>query len=269
MISNNIGICTSLDGCKSVHNKNRGDYDKTVYWIKKIREKYTINAMVLVTKHTLPYYKEVVDEYVKLNLPRIWIKPVNNLGFARDSWNEIGISAEEFLSFWKKALHHIIKINKKTLLIENYTRIILRKILTNECVNFTDLQSPCGAAIGQIAYNYDGSIYTCDEGRLYDIFKLGTVDDKYKDLLCSSTTRSIVRASMNDNPVCELCAYKPYCGLCPVCSYADTHNVISKLPNRRCDILRGMFDHIFEKILFDKEYKKVFLTWLSKGEKYK
>ena len=29
-----------------------------------------------------------------------------------------------------------------------------------------ELRSPCGAGTGQIAYYYDGNIYTCDEGRM-------------------------------------------------------------------------------------------------------
>ena len=29
------------------------------------------------------------------------------------------------------------------------------------------LRSPCGAGIGQLLYNYDGKVYTCDEGRTW------------------------------------------------------------------------------------------------------
>jgi len=254
-----IGICTSLDGHAAVHNKNRQDHDKTVHWIKRIKDKYRVNAMLLATKHTLPHHKEIVDEYIKMGLPRIWIKPLNKLGYAKDNWDKIGITSEEYLEFWKKALEYIIK---KKSIKEHYTTIILRKILTKDSVNFTDLQSPCGAAIGQLAYSYDGNIYTCDEGRLYDVFKLGTVDNKYKEIIGSGSTCAIVRASINDNPVCETCAYKPICGLCPVCSYAETGNVISKLPDRRCRILIGMFDHIFDKLINDVEYRNVFMSWI-------
>jgi len=260
----NIGICTSLDGCKEVHNKNRQEYDKTILWIKKIMKQHSLNAMLLATKHTLPYHKEIVDGYAGLGLKKIWIKPVNNLGYAQDKWGEVGVNAEEYLKFYRNALDYIVKLNKKNILVENYTLILLRKILTKDCVNFTDLQSPCGAAIGQLAYNYNGNIHTCDEGRRFEIFKIGTVDDRYEDVLSSPGTLGIVKASINDNPVCETCAYKPYCGLCPICSYAETKNIISKLPNRRCEILKGMFDYVFDKLLHDEVYRKVFFTWLKK-----
>jgi len=259
----NVGICTSLDG--PAHDKNRGHHALVKKQIKKILKDYKINAMSLTTKHSLPYAKETVDEYHDLGLDRIWIKPVNNLGRAMKNWKGIQITAQEFLDFWKKALARVVELNKDKVFIENHTRILLRKILTKDCVNFTDLQSPCGAAIGQLAYSYDGSVYTCDEGRLFEIFQIGTVDDRYNEVVTSPGSCAVVRASINDNPVCEICAYKPFCGLCPVCSYAQTNNIIPKLPDQRCEILIGMFDHIFEKLLNDKEYRRVFMSWVGES----
>jgi uncharacterized protein len=263
LLKERVSICTSLDGPKIVHNKNRGEYDKTVRWIKEINKIAKINAMPIITKHSLPFYREIVDEYMNLGLNMTWIKPVNNLGCAKENWDKVGISAEEFLSFWKKALDYIVKKNSKTLIMENYTLIILKKILKKDGYNFTDMESPCGAAIGQMAYNYDGSLYSCDEGRLFDIFKLGTVDDAYKDVIASRETRAIVTASINDNPKCELCVYKPYCGICPVCSYSNHGNILTKMPDRRCDIFMGMYDHIFDKLIFEEKYRKVFFEWLE------
>jgi uncharacterized protein len=261
-----ISICTSLDGPKNLHNKNRGEYDKTVQWIKEIRKTGKINSMPIITRYSLPYYKEIVDEYIRLGFNLTWIKPINNLGYAKKNWDKIGISAEEFLDFWKKALDYIVKQNPKTLIMENYTLIILKKILRKEGYMFTDMQSPCGAAIGQLAYNYDGSIYSCDEGRLFDVFKLGSVDDSFKGILASKQTQAIVKSSINDNPKCELCPYKAYCGLCPVCSYSDYGNILTRMPNRRCDLFMGMYDHIFEKLIFDEDYRKVFFEWLDKEQ---
>ncbi|MFH0979238.1 MAG: His-Xaa-Ser system radical SAM maturase HxsB [Candidatus Woesearchaeota archaeon] len=257
-----VNICTSLDGNQMVHDKNRQEYAQTVKWIKRIRENNNINAMTIITKHSLNYHKEIVDEYARLGLDTIWIKPVSKLGCAEEKWNEIGISAEEFLEFWKKAMERVLEINKKQTLKENSISIILKKILSKDCYNFADLESPCGAAIAQLAYNHDGSIYTCDEARLFEIFKLGTVEQKFKEVVASRGTEGIVRSSINDNPACEVCAYKPYCGVCPVSSFAETGNIITRLPNRRCAILKGQFDYVFEKILFDEEFKSATKPWI-------
>jgi len=261
--SHGVGICTSLDGPENVHNANRANHGKTHNWIKKIVESYTVNAMLLVTEHSVGFHKEIVDEYLGLGLDKIWIKPVNKLAYAVENWRKVGISPEQYLDFYKKALDYIVKTNKKQSLVENYTKILLRKILTKDCVNFTDLESPCGAVIGQLALNYDGNVYTCDEGRQFDIFKLGSIDQPYRELVTSREACAIVHASINDNSYCDICAFKPYCGLCPVCSYSETGNVLSKLPDRRCQILMGMFEHIFEKLMFDKEYTDVFHSWVK------
>ena len=43
---------------------------------------------------------------------------------------------------------------------EGHARIFLKKILMGYSENYMELRSPCGAGIGQMAYYYDGNIYT-------------------------------------------------------------------------------------------------------------
>lgn len=262
IIENKIGVCTSLDGPEFVHDMNRQLHAETVKWIKKIMPERHINALMCVTRHSLPYHKEIVEEYSRLGLDRVFVKPANRLGFAQQH-NDAVVSSAEFLEFYKKTLNYIVK--KHPQISEMHTKLLLKKILTKEGTNFTDLQSPCGAATGQLAYDYDGSVYTCDEGRQYEMFRLGTVDNTYSELVASGEALAIQRASINDNPGCEACAYKPYCGLCPVCAFAETGNIIQKVPDRRCRIYMGMFDHVFEKLLTDSEYRGVFDAWLEKN----
>jgi hypothetical protein len=61
-------------------------------------------------------------------------------------------------------MKYIVEINKKgTLFKESISSIYLSKILTDRDPNYRDERSPCGAGIGQVAYNFDGKIYSCDE----------------------------------------------------------------------------------------------------------
>jgi len=281
LIKNNIDICTSLDGPKFIHDCNRpfkkGDnYSSVTEWIKKIQEKYKkkntkrdVNALITVTKKTIDYPKAVVDEYVKNNIYRIHLRHLTNLGCAYNSWQKIGYSPEEFIKFWKKAMDYIIELNKKGVEIqERMACIMLRKILNiKRGSDYLDLRSPCGAAIGQLVYNYNGTIFTCDEGRMVgnDIFKIGDVNQKYKKILTSPQTCAIVSASVNDCFICDNCVYKPYCGLCPVCNYFEQGSIIAKIPSTpRCKIYKAMFDYLIEKYLFDNEVKSIFNNWLYK-----
>ncbi|MBI4802992.1 MAG: SPASM domain-containing protein [Elusimicrobia bacterium] len=118
---------------------------------------------------------------------------------------------------------------------------------------YLDARCPCGAAIGQLAYNYNGDLYTCDEGRMVgwagdDLFKLGNVfRDSYKKVMSSDITRvCAVSSNLEAQPACARCAYKPYCGVCPVYNYATQGSLWGNMPsNDRCGLFKGIFETLF------------------------
>ena len=130
---------------------------------------------------------------------------------------------------------------------------------------YLDLQSPCGAAIGQLAYDHEGNIFTCDEGKLFEEFKLGNVkNDNYKDIISSPRACAIIAASTNDTTMCDVCTWKPYCGLCPVCTFATQGSIVNNLPmDSRCKMLKGQFSFVFEKMLYDEKYRNKFMEWVK------
>ena len=104
-IENEVSICTSIDGDKELQNINRpyknGDsYNETITKIKRLRKKQIkVNAIETTTKYSLNKYKEIVDEYIKLGLDSIFIRPLTRLGKADNNWKNIGYEAEKFLEF--------------------------------------------------------------------------------------------------------------------------------------------------------------------------
>jgi len=263
LIDNNITVSTSFDGPKEVHDFNRkfvhgSNYEGVVNWIKKFDNEYKkrgykdnhVNALVTLTRKSLQYPKEIIDEYVKLGLKEVHLRFLNNLGMAKKSWGKISYSIESYLKFWKEALDYIEEIKKEGIEInERMTSIMIHKINNEFDPNYLDLRNPCGAAIGQLAYNYDGGIYTCDEGRMLgedDLFSLGNVKkDNYKEVLTSNKSCAIINASINDQFICNTCAFKPYCGICPVCNYAEQKNIIAKISETgRCKMHMAQFDWV-------------------------
>ena len=261
LISEDIDICTSLDGPEFLHNKNRpqNSYQLVSRWIKKINSEYKknssnkiVNALLTITKDSLKYHKEIIDEYVSLEIPRIHLRFLNNLGDARSEWRQISYTSDEFMEFWLKSIEYMNKINKKAgkiIVWERMLDVINTKVTKGYDPNYLDLRTPCGAVIGQLVYDYDGKIYSCDEGRMIgeDIFMVGNVSkDKYKEVVTSKHACSLIMASTNDVFECDVCAYKPYCGLCPVCNYAEQGNIIAKIPEtNRCKIFKAQFDYYF------------------------
>ena len=275
---NNVSICTSIDGNEELQNRNRpyrdgNSYRKTVEQIEKLREKgINVSAIETTTKYSLNKFKEIVDEYIKLKLNSIFIRPLTKLGKADYNWDRIGYSAEEFLEFYKNALKYIIQKNKEgTFLVEGHSNIFLKKILLHQPVNYMELRSPCGGAIGQIAYYYDGNIYTCDEGRMLaemgnDSFKLGNVyEDTYQNLMkCDCTKAMCVSSCIECLPYCSSCVYMPYCGTCPVINLAQDDNIFVRKPKEfRCQVYGGILEILFDYIENDKEVRQIFEKWIS------
>lgn len=262
LINHFVSVCTSLDGPRELHDYNRkfvegNNYEQVVYWIKKFNEEYTkrgiddrrSNALVTLTRKSLDYPKEIIDEYVNLGLKTIHLRFLNHLGVAKNSWSQINYSVEEYMDFWKKAGEYIKELNKEKVEInEMMTSIMINKMNNEVDPNYLELRSPCGAAIGQMAYNYNGDIFTCDEARMIgdDLFLLGNVDrDNYQDVVSCDKACATVSASINDQYVCDDCVYKPYCGVCPVCNYSTQGSVIGKISDTdRCKIFKKQFDWV-------------------------
>lgn len=272
-----FGISTSLDGPKVVHDRNRpfidgtGTYKAVLTAIEKVRAAgLRVGAIETTTKHSLLYPEEIVRTYSELGFDSIFIRPLTPLGRASISWDGFGYSAEEFVEFYRRAINEVIRINKTGKFFkESHAAILLRRI-RGMTVNYMELRSPCGAAVGQLAYYADGNIFTCDEARMLfemgqDTFLLGSVyKNNYQDLVKSRVCRTVCASSILESiPSCCDCVYQPYCGTCPVVNYAITQDLIEKQPRGyRCKVYSGILDCLFEMLLLnDEKTVEILMTW--------
>lgn len=283
LINNSVNISTSIDGNSEVHDFNRnkkgvGTLNIIEKNLDRIRQRYGakgiseyIQAIQTTTKISLSYPKEIIDTYLNLGFSGIFIRPLTPLGYSILVWDKVGYEPLKFVDFYRECLEYIIKLNKKGIsFIEYHAIIFLKKILLNEGLNYMELRSPCGGGIGQLAYNYYGDIYTCDEGRMVaemgdESFKLGTVESlDYNDLINNEVTKSIAISScLECLPKCYQCVYNPYCGTCPVYNYIEQGNIVAKMPiSYKCKICSGILDCLFEKIQ-DEGNKNIFYSWIE------
>lgn len=286
LMAHNVHISTSLDGDEETHNYNRtfkewNSFEKVTYWIQRINEEYKkrgvpqkVWALLTVTKKSLPRYKEIIDTYVNLWLDGIFLRPLNPYWFAAADLENLWYSGEEFIDFYKKSMEYILELNKKWQNFrEMLSSIYLSKILTDTDPNYLDERSPCWACIWQVAYNYDGKIYSCDEwrmlGRMWDQNFLmsdmkETWEETYKAMIDSETTKVMVQASTLDGlPGYNDSIYKPYIGVCPIHSYKTSGNLIPNYAKDHKKILDfAVLDYIFEKIRNDED-RIVFQNWIS------
>ena len=287
LVENEVSICTSLDGPANLHNRNRvfsggNSHAHTVRWLKyftgraeKQVPEYKIfspSALLTVSKYSLGREKDIVDEYVRRGLTDVFIRPLAPIGYAKKLWPQIGYSSEEFARFYRNSLDYILKLNAAGKKIrERHAVIMLEKIVNGGDPGYLDMRCPCGAALGQVAYNYNGDLYACDEGRMVgwegdDLFKIGNVlKDSYRKVMLSPASRACVAASnLESQPQCSRCVYKPYCGVCPVYNYETQSSLWGDMPSSgRCALSMGMFDALFG-LLKKPASAKILKGWVSK-----
>lgn len=286
LIKHNVELSTSLDGPKELHDKNRiflggSSHKIATKWAKIINNRYSesakkgynsrLAALLTVSKHSLKYPQEIIDEYLKLGFNSIFLWPLNPFGIKQHDFKKISYSAEQFLRFYRSSLDYVLEINSSgNKFVERFSKYYLQKMLTDKDPGMLDMRSPCGAGIGQLAYNYNGDIYPCDEARMLsaggdDNFKLGNVfENKYKDIVAHPNVRSMCSASCLESMAgCSDCAYLPYCGTCPVYNYSQQGNIYGQMPaSDRCKISMGVLDYLFEKIS-NSANLKIFKSWLD------
>jgi His-Xaa-Ser system radical SAM maturase HxsB len=272
LLAHRVEICTSLDGPRELHNANRrftvGDsWVRAVEWIGRINKRYEeqgldtrlyrVEAILTVTRPALKQWREIVDTYVEVGCHSIFLRALNPFGFASATSKKIGYPMHDWLAFYEHALDYVIDLNRQgTDILERNAAIFLTKVLCGVDPNYLDIRSPCGAATGQLAYNYDGSVYTCDEGRMVsemgdELFRMGHVgEDSYRKLMGADVVRAMVAASTLDGqPGCVDCAYKPYCGVCPVHNYAEMGSLHGRMHESIwCAKHMGMLDILFERL---------------------
>lgn len=278
--TNEILISTSLDGPAFVHNKNRhkpgnNSYELAIEGIMKCRQilgEENVSALLTTTNLSLQYPLEIVDEYVKLGFRNIFLRPISPYGFATKSSTRNKYDTTVFLEFYKKALDRIITYNLNGYYIrEDYTSIILKKILTPFPVGYVDLQSPAGMINNVIVFNYDGKVYASDESRMLAemndfTFQLGTLGkDSYQEIFYGEKCMQLTQVITNESIAgCSDCAFQSYCGADPVHNYATQGDLYGHRPTSSfCEKNMEIIRYIFELMDNDKMVEKIFRNWIT------
>lgn len=277
-----VEISTSFDGPATIHDVNRplkGDsaYGLVLRNIERAREalgRDAVSVLMTTTKLTLGRWKEVIDEYVRLNLGAIFIRELNPYGFAAKSARSLGYTSQEFVSFYKAALDYIIKLNLQGYGVpEAYASILLRKIMTPYPTGFVDLQSPTGIGFGAVIYNHNGKVYASDESRMLgemgdDTFCLGSVlTHSYADLFFGETMQTVGAAGCSESlPGCSDCAYQPYCGADPVRHYTTQGDLFGHRPTSQfCQKNKAILHHLVTLVAdSNPDIQRVLWSWVTR-----
>lgn len=280
---NQVLISTSLDGPEYLHDMNRPlgrgmpSHKVVTHNIRRVQEalgKHAVSALMTTTRHSLKYPKEIVDEYLRMDMGSLFVRELNPYGFAIKTASAIGYDSEDFVRFYKQVLDYVISVNRQgRTFSEAYASMILTKILTPWPIGFVDLQSPSGAGIGVVLYNYDGNVYASDESRMLAetgdyTFRLGNVlDDSYEEIFFGETMQNIAAASCNEALAgCSDCAYQTYCGADPIRHYRMQGDIFGNraVNNGYCRKNMSIIKHLLGLVIKeDPDLQRIFWAWIN------
>jgi His-Xaa-Ser system radical SAM maturase HxsB len=275
-----ILISTSLDGPEDLHNANRprpgrNSYEKAIQGIKLAREllgRDQVSALMTTTEASLGRVKDIIDEYLAQDFHGIFLRPLSPYGFAIKTKSYRAYNVERWMQFYKEGLDYIIELNRQGLdFREYYASIILKKMLTSEDPGYVDLMSPSGIGIGAVVYNYNGGVYASDESRMLaemgeEKFKLGNVlEDTYEQIFTSPNLLDPLEESFAFSaPMCNDCAFEPYCGADPVFHYALYKDYLGRKPESEfCSRNMAIFRLLIQKMEGATFIRKLFTRWAN------
>jgi His-Xaa-Ser system radical SAM maturase HxsB len=272
-----IHLSTSLDGPAFLHNGNRprpgrDSYERLVANLQRARQTLgpdQVSALMTTTEQSLQHPRTIVDEYASLGFDAVFLRSISPYGFASRSKLAFRYQTDAFLAFYQTALNRIIELNRAgTPMVEVYSQILLRQILTPFSTGYVDLQSPAGAGIAAVVYNYDGDVYASDEGRMLaemedKSFRLGNLQtDSYERVMGGDRLRAITEQSCSETlPGCSECAFMPFCGADPVFHWATQGDLVGHRPTSAfCQKNMGIIRHLFGLLRDGDEITRRLLT---------
>jgi His-Xaa-Ser system radical SAM maturase HxsB len=272
-----IYLSTSIDGPALLHNRNRpipsrDAHERTVAGIKLARQLIgpdSVSALMTTTKLSLTFAHEIVDEYVRLELSEIFIRPLSSYGFAKRNQSRLGYSVQDFQAFYRSALDRVLYWNSNGVRIrEVYASILLNKMISTFDAGYVDLQSPTGAGSSVVVYNYDGFVYPSDEARM--LAESGDTSLRMKPIRsmddgASQRVVASLREASKPNEIegCNTCAYHAYCGPNPVDAQAQHGAMTAPVRStEHCARHLALFDAMFGRLAdCSEEERKIFTLW--------
>ncbi|WP_305967436.1 His-Xaa-Ser system radical SAM maturase HxsB [Marinobacter salsuginis] len=274
-----VFISTSLDGPAHVHNRNRPRPGKDGHQIvrdqiERVREKLgpdRISALMTTSELSLSHPREIIDEYLDADFKGIFLRPLSPYGFAVKTHQIEKYDFERFFEFYQDSMEYIFEINEAGIpFVEEFSALLLRKISLPYPTGYVDLQSPAGAGVSAIVFNYDGDVYASDESRMLAEmgdykFRLGNIlSNTYEEIFLESGLLEILEETLTDSvPECYQCAYKPYCGSEPVYHYATQKDPVgNKALSGFCTKTKTITNYLLDIMENDPARRQILQSWI-------
>lgn len=277
---NHILLSTSLDGPVDLHNQNRprsggNSHALAVSGIQRAQEvlgRDRVGALMTTTAASLDRVEDIVDEYLALGLQGIFLRPLSPYGFAIKTKQFTKYDSASWFDFYERGLRYILEINRAgTRFPEFYASLLLRRMLTDRADGYVDLRSPAGIGLGALVYNYDGTVFASDEGRMLAemgdrAFELGNLaSSDYTSMVTSDKLVDVVARTLTQcAPQCSSCAFESHCGADPVYHHATQGEPVGIKPaSEFCSRQKSIIGLLFDLLENSPSDATILRSWLK------
>ena len=276
-----IYLSSSLDGPEDLHNRNRprpgrDSYARFVSGLQRARDILgydAVSALMTTSPASMTRVKDIIDEYLKHGFDSIFLRHLSPYGFAVKTKSYQAYSTERWLDFYREGMTYILELNKRGIAFsEQYSSILLSKMLTADDPGFVDLMNPAGIGIAAVVFNYDGDVYASDESRMLhemgdSSFCIGNVHkNTYEQIFTSEKLLDALDESFTlSAPMCTDCAFEPWCGADPVFHHTTFGDFLGRKPTSDfCKRTMGVVHYLLETMRKDDEAKEIFTKWVNR-----
>lgn len=157
--ANDVLLSTSLDGPADLHNKNRPRPGGNSHELatRGIRHAQTVlgpdrvGALMTTTEASLDRVEDIVDEYLRLDLDGMFLRPLSPYGFAVKTKAIQKYDPERWIDFYARGLRYILSINRGGRHFpEFYAALISKRMFADRASGYVDLRSPAGIGLGAL-----------------------------------------------------------------------------------------------------------------------
>lgn len=252
-----VHLSCSLDGPQLLHQKNRTKdqliTDEFFSNLERVIQKFGHDKVSLLTTISdFSKINEIINFYYDLEIPEIFLRPVNFQGFARKNFQGEAKDLEKWHQAYKRGIEHIFQRNEagRHKLTETTFTIHLSKFFNPGQNGYVDLRNPNPLGQDYIVVDYDGVLYPTDEARM--ISRIGLIDLSVGEVgvgLDQEKLEVLNRHSSNkDNVDCMSCRHQSYCGVDNIDDISRYGTIdIPKGNTYFCKNHMFMFDFVREK----------------------
>ncbi|MFI7603428.1 His-Xaa-Ser system radical SAM maturase HxsB [Actinoplanes sp. NPDC049681] len=276
-----VYFSTSLDGPRDLHNRNRprpgrDSWERALTGIERIRKRlgdHRVSALMTTTAASLGRVRDIIDTYLEQDFRDVFLRPVSPYGFALRPRQRNGYDMSTWIDFYNEGMDYILDLNSRGIpVVETYSALVLKKMLTNANPGYVDLTSPAGIGIGALVYNYDGAVYASDEGRMLaensdTTFRLGHLaHDSYETFMTGAALLDPLEESYTGSaPQCSDCAFERWCGADPVFHHATAGDYLGRKPESAfCRRNTAVFRYLLDRYSSDPRARELFRRWTAR-----